>query len=145
MYLDQLFSAKSSIHGTGVFTRSYIPAGKHIGTFEGTLLIKNDRYVISIRDEQTGKIYYLEGTGLLKYINHHPNPNTELRGKEVYAIQNIQVNEELTLFYGKRFNDLYHVNPYRRFLNRFLYKFRAYLAAIARRVFFFSRKTTANK
>lgn len=103
---------KSRIAGTGVFSNLSFPARKKIGEIDGervTIKEMNRRveklhviYMIQVDDKEA--IDCSKSRTPLKYINHSCDPNTrmQVRGKrvEIFAIRNIESEEELTLDYG---------------------------------------------
>ena len=92
---------RSPIHGRGLFATSEIPVKKRVGTFKGSPTTKEGRYVFWLSNT---KAMVVEND--LKFANHSLNPNTEVRGKSLYAIKPIRVGEEITWHYGEDWEDV---------------------------------------
>ncbi len=94
----------SSTHGVGVFAVEPIPKGTHIGTYQGRPTAVDGTHVLWIDDGDgfTG----VEGTGVLKFLNHSRTPNTWFDGRELYALRDISADEELFFDYGEHWTDV---------------------------------------
>ena len=108
-----LFTRKSPIHGTGVFTDSPIRArtkigeysGERISVHEGRRRAKKQRCITIV--EVTDKLA-IDGSvngGPFTYINHSCSPNVYMRiayGRaEFYSLRDLKAGEELTFDYGE--------------------------------------------
>lgn len=86
----------SSIHGKGLFAKSFIPSGTVIGVAQGSPTTDNGDHVLWL-DENSG--FHVQCD--LRYINHSDTPNaTYYDNLEVCAIRDIQAGEEITHDYG---------------------------------------------
>ena len=94
---DQIvFVGDSSIHGKGLFAKTFIPAGTLIGTLSGKRTARDGAHVLWL-DDGTG----FRVTCELRYINHSKSPNAAYYDTlEVCAIRDIQPGEEITHDYG---------------------------------------------
>ena len=89
----------SPIHGRGVFAAADIAAGTHIGTYEGPRTDLDGTHVLWVEDDDDSwKL--IEGTGVLRWLNHSSRPNAEFDGAELYAKVDIDVGTEITFDYG---------------------------------------------
>ena len=97
MTSDPLVYVKdSSIHGKGLFAKSFIPSGTVIGVVQGSPTTTNGDHVLWI-DENVG--FHVQCD--LRYINHSNTPNAVYYANlEVCAIRDIQAGEEITHYYG---------------------------------------------
>ncbi|MEM9518517.1 MAG: SET domain-containing protein-lysine N-methyltransferase [Actinomycetota bacterium] len=101
---EKLVAAKTSpIHGKGAFAKKPIAEGTHIGAYTGTPSDEDDTYVLWVEGED-GEFHGIDGTGVLKWLNHSSTPNVEFDGPELYALCDIEVGEELTFHYGDEWN-----------------------------------------
>jgi len=86
----------SSIHGKGLFAKSFIPSGTVIGVVQGSPTTNNGDHVLWL-DENYG--FHVQCD--LRYINHSDAPNAAYYDNlEVCAIRDIQAGEEITHYYG---------------------------------------------
>lgn len=98
--IEDLVEARPSpIHGHGVFAIATIRAGTHIGTYEGHRSEHNDTYVLWVETDD-GEYTGIDGTGVLRWLNHSRSPNVEFDGADLYALKNIEPGDELTFDYG---------------------------------------------
>jgi SET domain-containing protein len=89
---SKIFVADSSIHGKGLFARSFIPAGEEIGVIEGEYTTSDGDYVLWL-DEHTG----IRVRSELRYINHSDKPNAAYYDDlKVVALSDIHPGEEIT-------------------------------------------------
>ncbi len=99
--LEELVETRTSaIHGTGVFARTAIAKGDFVGVYEGTPTDRDDRYVLWVEADEGGVWNGIDGTGLLRFLNHSRSPNVEFDGPDLYAIRHISVGDELLFDYG---------------------------------------------
>jgi len=102
---DLVVAGPSPVHGTGVYARCAIEAGRHIGRYEGTPTDQDGTYVLWVAengDDWEG----IEGTGVLRYLNHSRTPNTRFDGADLYAERDIEAGEELYFDYGEDWADV---------------------------------------
>ncbi len=86
------YSAKSSIHGTGLFACKKILKDTVIGHLQGQITRQDGMYVLWL-DEKTGFKVKCD----LKYINHSDSPNAcYYDDKTVVALCDIAAGEEIT-------------------------------------------------
>ncbi|MEQ8841367.1 MAG: SET domain-containing protein-lysine N-methyltransferase [Acidimicrobiales bacterium] len=97
---DLVETGESPVHGTGVFARTAIAAGTHIGSYDGDPTEVDDTFVLWIEDDEGDAWHGIDGTGLLRYLNHSQSPNAEFDGPELFAIRDIAAGEELLFDYG---------------------------------------------
>lgn len=98
--LDQrVRKAPSPIHGFGCFARVAFQAGDRIGTFEGAEVDEDGTYVLWVYDVDGQVLTAREGSNLLRWLNHSPDPNAELDAFELYARRRIEPGEEITIDY----------------------------------------------
>jgi SET domain-containing protein len=90
---------KSAVHGRGLFARTRLRKGAHIGTFEGELTIRDGEHVLWVLAED-GTREGILGRNVLRFLNHDVRPNAEFEGAELYALRNIQPGAELFIDYG---------------------------------------------
>ncbi len=97
-----VYSAQSSRHGTGLFARRDIMQGEYIGTYHGPHAKRNGTYVLWVYDpDNDDDCIGISGQNLLRYLNHDRHePNTEFEGADLYALRDIQTDEELCFHYG---------------------------------------------
>ena len=99
--LHQLFYIKESeIHGTGLFARDMIKQGEYMGEYDGPVVSENGSHVLWVEkydDVWVGR----DGKNLLRYLNHSKKPHAEFVGFELYAICDIEADEEITIDYGE--------------------------------------------
>jgi len=97
---EHLYVERSSIHGKGVFAKNRLRKGQYLGTYHGPLVRKSGTYVLWVEDE-SGKWTRRDGKNLLRYLNHSRKPNAEFDGFDLYALKNIQPDQEVTFDYGE--------------------------------------------
>lgn len=111
-YLDSelskwVYAAESSIHGRGLFARRAIPRGEYIGTYWGPRAKRNGMYVLWVcNDPENGEAWEgRSGRNLLRYLNHSADCNAEFDGYDLYALRDIEPDEEITFYYGDDFHE----------------------------------------
>ena len=102
--LDWVSVRPSRIHGFGLFAQAFIPTESYIGAYVGPPAEEDGRYVLWIEDDD-GKWAGVDGSNVLRYLNHSPTPNTELNGTELFALRDIERGEEITIHYGEDWAD----------------------------------------
>ena len=87
----------STIHGKGLFAKTFIPSGTVIGVVQGSPTTDDGDHVLWL-DERHG--FHVQCD--LRYINHSNVPNAAYYDTlEVCAIRDIQAGEEITHHYGE--------------------------------------------
>lgn len=101
--LQQLFYKKNSgIHGSGLFARSAFKEGDYMGEYDGPSVTENGSHVLWIEDDCAEEDWLgRDGKNLLRYLNHSKKPHAEFVGFELYAMRNINIDEEITIDYGE--------------------------------------------
>jgi uncharacterized protein len=89
---------ESSIHGKGLFATQAIARGTYIGCYLGPWAQRNGSHVLWIEGDD-GDWIGRRGLNRLRYLNHHPRPNAEFDGFDLYARRNIRPGEEITIDY----------------------------------------------
>jgi len=102
---SRVYVAKSGIHGKGVFAKRPLSKGEYIGEYTGPIASRDGTYVLWVHEED-GSAYGISGRNSLRYLNHRSSCNAEFDGSELYAIQDIQVDEEITFHYGDEWEDI---------------------------------------
>jgi len=99
---DWVYSAKSSLHGTGLFANRDIEEGEYIGTYHGPKAKRNGTYVLWVYDpDDKEDCIGISGQNLLRFLNHDKKePNTEFESADLYALRDIKKDEELCFDYG---------------------------------------------
>ena len=95
---------KSSIHGKGLFSKQSIAVGEHVGRFEGRQVAEDGIHVLW-HQEDNGEWVGLEVDNILKYANHSNEPNVEVVGRDMYALEDIEKGAEITFHYGEEWED----------------------------------------
>ena len=86
----------STIHGKGLFAKTFIPAGALIGVVRGKTTESDGEHVLWI-SENSGIQVLCD----LRYINHSNTPNAAYYDDlEVRAMRDINPGEEITHDYG---------------------------------------------
>lgn len=93
-----VYSAKSTIHGTGLFAAKKIAKGDYIGTYGGPKAKRDGMYVLWVTDEND-VVEARSGKNLLRYLNHKANGNAEFYGFDLYARKAIKKDAEITFNY----------------------------------------------
>jgi len=96
---EHVYSAKSPLHGTGLFAARKIKKGEYIGSYDGPKARKNGMYVLWVYEDETAEPYGISGKNLLRYLNHSKKPNAEFDGADLYALKSIKADVEITFDY----------------------------------------------
>ena len=97
---DVVYSAPSTIHGTGLFARRRIKKGEYIGTYQGPDAKRNGTYVLWVFDPgDEENAVGRSGRNLLRYLNHAVPGNAEFDGFDLYARTSIRADDEITFNY----------------------------------------------
>lgn len=103
---EWVYSAESSIHGTGLFAARSIARGEYIGTYWGPEAKRNGTYVLWVSDSVDESDWIgRSGRNLLRYLNHSADCNAEFDAFDLYALRDIAADEEITFYYGDEFDD----------------------------------------
>lgn len=94
-----VYSAESSLHGTGLFAARKIEKHEYIGTYDGPVAKRNGSHVLWIYNEDGEEPYGISGKNLLRFLNHSKNPNSEFDGPDLYAVKKIREGDEITFDY----------------------------------------------
>ena len=103
--VDSVEARPSAIHGTGVFATEPIVAGALIGRYTGRPTTEDDTWVLWI-ESHDGGWDGIDGTGVLRFLNHSRSPNVEFDGADLYAHREIEAGEELLFDYGEAWADV---------------------------------------
>jgi len=94
---------ESAIHGHGAFATQAFTVGDHIGTYTGTPTDVDDTHVLWVETDN-GDWQGIDGTGVLRWLNHSRTPNVAFDGAELRAIAPINPGDELTFHYGEEWD-----------------------------------------
>ena len=99
--LHQLYYAKESgIHGKGLYARDMFKQGDYMGEYDGPIVSENGSHVLWVEkydDVWVGR----DGQNLLRYINHSATPHAEFIDFKLYALRDINPDDEITIDYGE--------------------------------------------
>lgn len=95
----------STIHGKGCFATIPIAAGECIGEYTGQLTTDDGTYVLWVQGDD-GEFSGIDGDGVLRWLNHSTDPNVEFDGPQLFALRDIEPDEELTFHYGEAWADV---------------------------------------
>lgn len=104
--MKKLYTKKSSINGSGLFTYKNFSKGDFVAYISGDIkVIKKFNYYLSentINWIGVGRFSWIDTTNsLFKFVNHSCDPNTALISKrKVIAIKPIKAGDEITLDYS---------------------------------------------
>ncbi|TVO79055.1 MAG: SET domain-containing protein [Sedimenticola selenatireducens] len=95
-----IYTASSTIHGTGVFAKKTIDEGDYIGTYHGPVVKRNGTYVLWVfeSDDEESAVGR-SGRNLLRFLNHSSSGNAEFDGFDLYAKRSIGIGDEITFDY----------------------------------------------
>ncbi len=98
---QRVLARESELHGKGCFARVTIDKGAYIGTYQGPTAKRNGRYVLWILSDEGGEDAEvgIRGLNTLRYLNHSAKPNAEFDGPDLYALKNIEVDDEIVFNY----------------------------------------------
>jgi hypothetical protein len=97
---DLVEARPSAIHGTGVFAVAAIAEGQLVGVYEGRPTEDDGTHVLWIQGDDPDTWRGIDGTGVLRFLNHSRSPNVEFDGDHLYAVRPISPGEELCFDYG---------------------------------------------
>ena len=103
---ERVESRRSDIHGIGVFATDAISAGEHIGIYEGEPTDVDGTYVLWVETDDPDTWRGIDGTSVLRFLNHSRSPNVEFDGPDLYACRDIEPGEELVFDYGAEWADV---------------------------------------
>lgn len=95
-----VYVGDSTIHGRGLFARQPIARDDYIGTYEGPATQKNGMHVLWLWNEDSGRWEGINGNNEMRFLNHDSEPNADWWGDELYALRDIEPDEEVTFDYG---------------------------------------------
>lgn len=93
--------APSVIHRFGLFASRGLKEGAYIGRYRGYRTRREGRYVLWVCPEGENCVG-VRGLNLLRFLNHSDTPNAVFDGFKLYAKQDIDAGEELTIDYDAR-------------------------------------------
>jgi hypothetical protein len=110
---DNLVIQNSPVHGLGVFAIAALGVGDVLGEFTGTKMLKSEFIKIYGKDNRyvywatqnfpnTTVIVSKDPRNFITYINESVTPNVKLIKTKLIAITDIEIGEELFLYYGKK-------------------------------------------
>lgn len=91
---------ESKIHGKGLFANMEIKAGTYLGDYEGPETTDNGMHVLWTETEN-GEWIGRDGINALRYLNHNKQPCAEFDGYKLYAVEEINMHQEITIDYGE--------------------------------------------
>jgi SET domain-containing protein len=97
----------SEIDGLGVFAKEVFFKGEVIGIITGTIPEKVDEhssYAVGFQDEDENA-YWVEPFAPWKYLNHSKDANAVGDTPVLIAARNIEVGEEITIYYGDEWEE----------------------------------------
>ncbi|MDX1625436.1 MAG: SET domain-containing protein [Wenzhouxiangellaceae bacterium] len=95
------YVAESPIHGRGLFARERIPADEYIGTYEGPATQDDGMHVLWLWNEDAGRWEGIDGRNEMRFLNHSSEPNADWWENDLYALRDIEPDEEITFHYGE--------------------------------------------
>ena len=95
-----VYTARSQIHGHGLFAARPLSAGQLIGMYEGPEVEDDGIYVLWIEDDAGEDWTGYDGKNEMRFMNHADEPNAEMDGLNCYALNNIPRDAEITIDYG---------------------------------------------
>ena len=101
----KFYVGESKIHGKGIFSSKKILAGELIDTFRGFPCEDEEDIHVLWLEDGNGGWKGLWVTNDIRYGNHSKQPNAELDGVYLYAIRDIDPDEEITFHYGEDWNE----------------------------------------
>lgn len=90
----------SAIHGNGAFATRTFAIGDHLGTYVGEPTNNDGTHVLWIETDD-GDWRGIDGTGVLRWLNHSADANVEFAGADLRAISAIKPGDELLFHYGE--------------------------------------------
>lgn len=91
----------SPIHGKGLFARKPIAHEAFIGTYEGPATQKDGMHVLWLFNEETDQWEGINGRNEMRFLNHSKSPNADWWDNDLYALRDIEADEEITFDYGE--------------------------------------------
>jgi SET domain-containing protein len=99
------YVAESTLHGRGLFARTAIPAGTLIGHYDSVETQQNGMHVLWVEADLPDEWIGFDGINELRFLNHDTTPNGEMDGLDLYALNDIDADSEITIDYGEEFTD----------------------------------------
>ena len=97
---ELVYTARSPIHGCGLFAARPLSTGQLIGVYEGPEVEDDGIYVLWIEDDSGESWTGYDGENEMRFMNHADQPNAEMDGLYCYALNNIPLDAEITIDYG---------------------------------------------
>jgi len=95
-----VYTARSPIHGHGLFAARPLSTGQLIGVYQGPEVEDDGIYVLWIEDDRGGSWTGYDGKNEMRFMNHADDPSAEMDGLNCYALNNIPRDAEITIDYG---------------------------------------------
>lgn len=89
----------SPIHGTGVFATRTIASGTLIGRYDGRPSRADGTHVLWVETDEGWE--GIDGTGVLRFLNHSRSPNAAFDGSDLYSLCRIEAGAEILIDYGE--------------------------------------------
>ena len=99
------YVTESILHGRGLFAREDIPAGTLIGHYDSVETQQNGMHVLWVEAGPPDDWIGYNGINELRFLNHDTQPNGEMDGLDLYALNDIDADSELTIDYGEEFTN----------------------------------------
>ncbi|MBB6086893.1 SET domain-containing protein [Wenzhouxiangella marina] len=94
------YVAESEIHGRGLFARHRIGRDEYIGSYQGPATQDDGMHVLWIWNEERERWEGIDGKNEMRFLNHDAEPNADWWGTDLFAIRDIEADEEITFDYG---------------------------------------------
>ncbi len=102
--LTNIFCVReSTIHGSGLFSKTRIRKENYLGTYSGRKAVNNGMHVLWTEQED-GSWKGRHGQNILRFLNHSHSPSCEFIGFDLYALRDIHAGEGVTIHYGPGFD-----------------------------------------
>jgi len=97
---ELVFVENSPIHGRGLFAACALAAGQLIGVYQGPVVEEDGAHVLWIESDEGDDWIGYDGQNEMRFMNHADQPNAEMDGLNCYALETIDLGEEITIDYG---------------------------------------------
>ena len=97
---ELFYVEESEIHGKGLFAICEITKGTYLGEYLGPETTDNGMHVLWTEDEE-GEWIGRDGINALRYLNHNTKPCAEFDDYELFAVETIKPDQEITIDYGE--------------------------------------------
>jgi SET domain-containing protein len=95
----RVYVARSGIHGHGLFARTDIAKGQFIGSYAGRETAIDGMHVLWLYDDEADQWEGIDGDNEMRFLNHSDKPNADFWNTDLYALQEIRADEEITFDY----------------------------------------------